>query len=233
TMITHHHHHHGSMHYKAQLQKLLTTEEKKILARLSTPQKIQDFLDTIKNKDLAEGEHTMWSPRAVLKHKHAHCMEGAMLAALALAYHGHSPLLMDLQTTDEDEDHVVALFKIDGHWGAISKTNHPVLRYRDPIYKSVRELAMSYFHEYFIWWTKKNGGKKTLRAYSNPFDLTRYKPERWVIATGDLDWLAEALDDSKHFPILNKKMQKQLRPASRIETKAASLSEWPKRKTNS
>jgi len=105
-----------------------------------------------------------------------------------------------------------------------------VLRYRDPVYKSVRELAMSYFHEYFIWWTKKNGGKKTLRAYSHPFDLTRYKPERWVVAMGDVDWLAEALDDSKHFPILNKKMQKQLRSASLIETKAAALSEWPKKK---
>ncbi len=110
--------------------------------------------------------------------KKAYCFEGAVLAAAALAYHGRPPLLLDLQTTNDDQDHVLALFKEDGLWGAISKTNNPVLRWRDPVYRSVRELAMSYFHEYFLY----KSGEKTLRAYSKAFDLSRFDPKEWVVA---------------------------------------------------
>jgi len=154
------------------------------------------------------------------------------LAAAALTYHGREPLLMDLQASDDDEDHVVALFKEGKFWGAISKTNHPILRWRDPVYGSVRELAMSYFHEFYLWDVTHNTikvgkkkGKKTLRAYSKPFNLARYKPELWWNVS-DLDWLAEALDASPHFPLLPKNMIKKLRSASKLEIKAASLSEW-------
>ena len=156
-------------------------------------------------------------------------MEGAVLAAAALAYHGRSPLLLDLQSLEEDEDHVVALFKEKGLWGAISKTNHPVLRWRDPVYKTPRELAMSYFHEYFMWHKhgKKLSGKKTLLAYSKPFDLSRYPPEKWFAAK-DLDWLAEALDASPHFPIAPASVLKNTRPATRIETEVMEAVEWPR-----
>jgi len=164
---------------------------------------------------------TYMSPRRVIREKMAHCFEGALLAAAALAYHGQRPLLLDLQTTDEDDDHVVALFRQRGRWGAISKTNHAILRYRDPVYVSPRELAMSYFHEYFV-----EDGTKTMRAFSAPFDLSRFKPETWVTAEDDLDWLAEALDKSRHFPVAPKQNMKLVRKAQPEERRILSIVEW-------
>ena len=166
------------------------------------------------------------SPRRTIATKTAHCFEGALLAAAALAYHGQPPLLMDFRTSPTDEDHVIAAVRVDKLWGAISKTNHAILRYRDPIYRSPRELAMSYAHEYLEW-----DGKKSLREYSAPFDLSRYAPERWVTATKELFWLVEALDDSRHFPIAPKKSIKQLREADAVELRAMKIVEWD-RKTN-
>ncbi len=161
------------------------------------------------------------SPRAVLRAKTAHCMEGAVFAAAVLAYHGKRPLLLDFRTLPNDEDHVVALFRQHGYWGAISKTNHAILRYRDPVYKSVRELAMSFFHEYLLW-----SGKKSLRAYSKPFDLSRVPPQKWVTAEGNLFWLVEALDKTRHFPIIPKKNLRSLRKAYPIELRAMKIVEW-------
>ncbi len=168
---------------------------------------------------------TYHSPRKVLEEKRAHCMEGAVFAAAVLAYHGKKPLLMDLQTADPDDDHVVALFREGTLWGAISKTNHAVLRYRDAIYQSPRELAMSYFNEYFL----EENGKKTLRTYSAPFDISKHAPEKWVIAEESLDWLAGELDWSRHFPLVSKRAIRKLRPASRVERRAIAFTEWDKR----
>jgi len=218
--------------FKKQLLPFLSPTELATLKKLSTPRKIQSFLDHSPVNFSSIGE-PIQNPRQVLQNKRAHCIEAAVLAAASLAYHGRPAVLLDLQASDNDEDHVVALFKESGLWGAISKTNHPILRWRDAVYKDVRELALSYFHEYFLWDTSPNGkkvrvsklGTKTLRAYSKPFDLLRYKPEQWW-AAGDLDWLAEELDASPHFPLLSKKAIKNLRSASRVEIKAAKLSEW-------
>ncbi len=226
------------MNYRRQLKLLLSPAETALLGKLSTPQKIQDFLDSFPVNFSAIGE-PIQSPWRVLQNKKAHCIEAAIFAAASLAYHGRQPLLLDLQASDEDEDHVVALFKEDNLWGAISKTNHPQLRWRDPVYKSVRELAMSYFHEYFLWDTTHNGkkvlaskkGVKTLCAYSKPFDLGRYKPECWW-AAHDLDWLAEELDSSRHFPLLPKVAIKNVRPADEIEIASAALCEWKERNKN-
>lgn len=161
------------------------------------------------------------SPRRVLQERTAHCFEGALLAAVAFAYHGQRPLLLDFQTTPDDEDHVVTLFQENGLWGAVSKTNHAILRYRDPIYRTVRELAMSYFHEYLKW-----NGQKSLRAYSTPFDLSRYTPERWITAKEELFWLVEALDESRHFPVAPEKNLRLLRKASPVELRAMKITEW-------
>ena len=146
-----------------------------------------------------------------------------MFAAAALAYHGHEPLLMDLESTDNDYDHSVALFKDGGLWGAISKTNYPVLRWRDPVYQNPRELALSYFHEYFL-----DSGKKTLRRYSAPFNLQKFDLAKWLIAEKDVDWLAEAMGKSPHYPIAPAAAIKKLRKASKIEIAATSLREWTK-----
>ncbi len=210
--------------YREQIFTLLSPKERAVFKKLSSPQKIQDYLDALPQNFSKSSGETCRSPRRLLADKKAYCLEGAIFAAAALAYHGKKPLLMDLQTTEEDEDHVLALFKENNLWGAISKTNNPVLRWRDPVYKSVRELAMSYFHEYFLY---KNG-KKTLRAYSRPFDLSKYKPERWVTAEESLDWLAEEMDASPHLPVVPKGFIKKLRRASSLERQILDIEEWEK-----
>jgi hypothetical protein len=217
--------------YQKQLRALLSPVQRRVLARLRTPQLIQDYIDHFPENFSPIGD-PIQNPAQVLASQKAHCIEGAILAAAALAYHGKPPLLMDFQTRGDDEDHVVAIFKQGGYWGAISKTNHPVLRWRDPVYRTPRELAMSYFNEYFMWHKKdgKKVGDKTLRAYSKPFDLRRYHPKKWW-SGGSLDWLAEELDKSPHYPALPKGQGKFLRKARPVEMKAMSISEWrrPKR----
>src|SRR5260221_917514 len=151
----------------------LTGAEFWFLARFSTREKIQGFLDALP-ANFEIGGQTCLSVREVLRRRRAHCIEGAMLAACALWVHGEPPLLMDLRA-ERDYDHVVVLFRRNGHWGAISKTNPPVLRWRDPVYRTLRELAMSYLHEY-----ANNRAQKTLRSYSRPFDLRGLDPVIWV-----------------------------------------------------
>src|SRR3989344_6839668 len=126
------------MTHRDTLKVALSPIERKIFARLNSARKIQDYLDTI-SINFEIKKETYMSPRRVIREKTAHCFEGALFACAALAYHGKKPLLLDLVTIDRDEDHVVALFKENGLWGAISKTNHPILRYRDPVYKSIPE----------------------------------------------------------------------------------------------
>ncbi len=212
--------------YAKQIDALLSPAERRVFKKLSTPKKIQDYLEALPQHFVTGGEG-MLSPRGVLSLKKAHCMEGAVLGAALLAYHGRPPLLIDFQTTSNDEDHVLAVFKERGLWGALSKTNHPVLRWRDPIYKSPRELAMSYAHEYFLW-NKKDGkrrGQKTLCAYSKPFDLRKFKLELWLTADS-IDWLADPLDSSPHSPIAPISAIRTLRPATKIEINLMQSDEW-------
>jgi hypothetical protein len=206
------------------IRKILSPEERKKFAKLKSARLIQNYLDTMSINFETSGE-TYMSPRRVIKNNTAHCFEGALFAAAALAYHGHRPLLLDLVTIERDEDHVIALFREKGLWGAISKTNHPILRYRDPVYKSVRELAMSYFHEYIM-----DDGTKSLRRYSAAFDLNRYSPARWVTAEEELFWLVEELDASKHYDIAPKTAMRRIRKASHIEVEAINRTEWPQPK---
>ncbi|RJQ35236.1 hypothetical protein C4568_01290 [Candidatus Parcubacteria bacterium] len=208
------------MRYGDRIKKLLTPLEHAIFKKLNTPQKIQDYLDRLPINFEMDGE-TYLSPRLVMRQGTAHCFEGAVFAATALAYHGERPLLLDLKTKKPDVDHVVALFKQNGYWGSISKTNRNILRWRDPVYTSVRELALTYFNEYFY-----DDGRKTLVSYSRPFDLSQFRPEEWVIAEEDLDDIALRLDKSPHFPIVPAKNKKLLRKASKVEIDAMKIVEW-------
>jgi hypothetical protein len=203
-------------------------EEFSIFKKLRTPAAIQDFVNGFE-MNFTGRKHTYASPLVVLQTGKAHCMEGAMLAAAALWYLGYPPLLLDLKTTAQDDDHVVALFRERGRWGAISKTNHAVLRYRDPVYRDPRELAMSYFNEYFL-----DSGVKTMRSFSAPFDLSRCRAARgdeWLTSRGNLEDIAAALDFSKHFQILKKGAERILRRADKSEIKAGKIVEWRKGKS--
>jgi hypothetical protein len=204
----------------SRISALLVPHERQLFENLGTPDAIQDYLDGISVNFEDSGE-TYYSPRQVIRRKTAHCFEGALFAAAVLAYHGARPLLMDFQTIDDDEDHVVALFRARGRWGAISKTNHAVLRYRDPVYTSPRELAMSYFHEYLA-----PSGTKSLKAYSAPFDLSRFAPERWLVADDHLHWLVGELDHSRHFATVSPTILKSLRRAATVEIDASFTHEW-------
>jgi hypothetical protein len=197
----------------------LNPYETKLFKKLKTPAKVQDFLNSLPSNKELKGE-TCMSPRDVIKNKTAHCAEGALFAAAVFWYHGRKPLLLDLRTTDNDQDHVVALFQENGMWGAVSKTNHGVLRYREPIYKTVRELAMSYFHEYFL-----DNGQKTLREFSKPFSLARFG-KSWITTDKSLLYIMDDLDDAPHEKILTKSQVKKLRRADKIEIKAGLLKEW-------
>jgi hypothetical protein len=203
----------------------LSPQELRVLKPLNTPQKIQSFLDTLAINYEKQGE-TCMSPRRVLRTHRAHCLEGAMLAGLALWIHGEKPLLLNLQVLKGhgDDDHAVILFKQNGRWGAISKTNHPVLRYRDPIYHSPRELAFSYYHEYFL---SKNG-KKTLRGYSKPINLKRFGT-KWVTDEKDLWDIAESIYDMPHTSFVPKGSERLIRLAHPLERKASNIVEWSRK----
>jgi hypothetical protein len=203
----------------------LTPAEFKILKRLNTPQKIQDYLDALPINYEKKGE-TCLSPRRVLREKKAHCIEGAMLAAVALMLQGRKPLIINLRVVRQngDQDHIVALFKQNGRWGAISKTNHPVLRYRDPIYHTLRELVYSYFHEYFL----SSNGKKTLRGYSRPINLKRFGT-KWITEKNDLWDMAEAIYDMPHTSFIPKGSERLIRSASVLERKASDIKDWSKK----
>jgi hypothetical protein len=200
-----------------------TESELKTLRALKAPEKIQNFLDTLP-MNFEEGGDTCMSPRRVLREGKAHCMEGAMLAAVALRLSGRKPLVMDLQSAFNDDDHVIAVFEDHGCYGAISKTNHAVLRYREPVYKTLRELAISYFHEYFL-----ESGTKTLRSYSRLIDLSVLDKRGWMTSEGDVYYVPEYINDAKHFPLVSDAQIKRLRKADRIEREAGKIVEWKRK----
>ena len=198
-----------------------TKVEQKLFKKLNSPKKIQDFLVFKIGHNPAKDGVECRSPREVLKFGKAHCMEGALLAAAILEFHGHKPLLLDLRATDKDLDHVVAVFKQFGYFGAISKTNHGVLRYREPIYKTVHELVMSYFHEYFL-----DTGKKTLREYSDLFNVRYFNRLNWRTSKEDMYIIPQKLDKIKHHKILSLSQIKNLRKADKIEIEMGKLVDW-------
>ena len=192
------------------------------LWRLDSPARIQAFVNAIPCNHEIGGE-TVLSVREVLRQRRAHCIEGAMLAAAALWVHGDPPLVMHLDCHESDYPHVIALFRRGGFWGAISKTNGAPLRYRDPIYRTLRELALSYFHEY-----SNKRGHKTLRSYSVPFDLRRIDPAEWVTKEKSCWKTHDRLADLRHFPLINRRQERLLARRDRFEQRATSMVEHPR-----
>jgi hypothetical protein len=169
----------------------LTTAETKLLKSLSTPWKIQAFLNSLPY-NMEPGGDTCRSPRRVMRDRTAHCFEAALFAAAALRVNGWPPLILDLVAV-RDSDHVIAVYKIDGCWGAVALSNFSGIRFREPIYRTVRELAISYFEDYF-----NLNGEKTLRQYSRPVNLTRFDRIGWMTAEEDVWAVAEYLVDIPH-----------------------------------
>jgi hypothetical protein len=195
----------------------LRAEEISFLKKLSTPSKVQDYLDSIPFNFEEQGE-TCMSARRVMENRKAHCLEGAFLACAAFLLQGRKPLILNLKVDRRDDDHVVALFKENGYWGAVSKTNHAVLRFRDPVYKNIRELAMSYFHEYFL----VKGGEKTMKGFAGPINLRRYGTS-WVASNEELWNAAEKIYDLPYEAAIPEGNEKYVREATRLEQKAAQL----------
>jgi hypothetical protein len=164
----------------------------RILRSLKTPECIQLFLDREVAYNKESNGETIRSPRRVLRDLTGHCLEGALLAAAALRIHCDPPLLLDLGAV-RDDDHVLAIFRRGRHWGAIAKSNYSGLRFREPVYRTTRELVMSYFEHYF-----NEGGEKTLRNYSRPVNLARFDKIGWMTTETDLWPIAYHLLDIPH-----------------------------------
>src|ERR1035438_9200634 len=172
-----------------------TREERAVFRRLTTPAKIQRYLDDLAyNKE--KGGATCRGPRRVMRDRTGHCMEGAMMGAAALRMLGHEPLLLDFEAV-RDDDHVLAIFRERGHWGALAKSNYSGLRYREPVYRTLRELAMSYFEHYYN--LKR---EKTLRNYSRPVNLRRFDAIGWMTSQEELWSIPEYLLTIHHTPLL-------------------------------
>ena len=187
-----------------------TKEEVKFLETLNDPDKIQGFLDTVEYNPKYECK----SPRWVIRKRSAHCFEGALFAAAALQFNGYKPLIVDMKSQNDD-DHVLAVFKKDGYWGSIGKSNFTTLRYREPVYRNLRELIMSYFDFYF-----NMNGYKSLRSYSIPLNLTVYNKFNWATTDDDLEYIGDKLEKIRHYPVLSEKMIKNLKTASDVVVKA-------------
>ncbi len=171
-----------------------------MLRSLRTPAGVQRFLDDIPYH-LAG---TSWSPQRVLRERTAHCLEGAIFAAAALRVLGYPPLLLDMEA-HQDTDHVIAIFKAGKGWGAVAKSNYAGCRYREPVYRSLRELAMSYFDDYF-----NLRGERSMRAYSRPVNLQRFDRYHWMTAPGNIWFIAEYLCEIPHYRLLTRSMERSL-----------------------
>jgi hypothetical protein len=180
--------------------KLFTPAELRKLRSFKEPYGIQRFLDDTPYH-LAD---TAWSPRLVLRERTSHCLEGAIFAAAALRALGFPPLLIDFEA-EHDTDHVLALYRINGHWGAVAKSNYTGCRYREPVYRSLRELAMSYFNIYF-----NMRGERTLRNFSRPVNLARFDHLEWMTSAGPIWFIPNYLCEIHHYKLLRLGMVKRL-----------------------
>ena len=184
----------------------LRPREAAALRRLTPPWRIQRFLD-----DLAYDVPgaACRSPRRVLRERTVQCMDGALFAAAALRLQGHPPLIVDLEG-EQDTDHVLAVFRRNGCWGAIARSNFSGLRFREPVFRSIRDLVLSYVESYF-----NLRQQKTLRRYSRPVSLARFDGRSWMTAEEDLWYVAEHLVGIRHYRLLTRAMQRGLASVDR------------------
>lgn len=185
--------------------RMWTTSESDFIHELKKPYDIQLFLDSLPYNPNAECR----SPRKVIAEQKAHCFEGALFAAAMLRELGYKPLIVDMMA-DNDDDHVIAVFNVRGRWGAIAKSNTTALRYREPVYRSLRELIMSYFDFYF-----NTLGDKSLRSYSRPVNLARFDKENWTQTDSDLEYIGDYLSEIPHITLMDTESVENLQRVDR------------------
>lgn len=193
---------------------LLTRTEAQTIAKLTTPAKIQSFLDSIEYSE----EERYRCPLTVLRDRKGHCFDGALFAAAMLRRIGHPPLITDIIPNDNDDDHLLALYKVKGHWGALAKSNYSGLRFREPVYRTLRELILSYFEDFF-----NAIGEKTMRAYTRPLNLTAFDKLGWMTNDSVLDAIGEKLDDIPKYKPLTPGMIRNLSFADERSVRAGLL----------
>ena len=210
---------------------VLTKAERHLLARLSTPNKIQLFLD-----ELAYSSEVVYRcPLRVLRQRTCQCFDGALFSAAMLRHLGYPALILNLLPNDRDDDHILALFKHSEHWGAVGKSNFVGLRFREPIYRTLRELVLSYFEQYY-----NVAGEKTLRGYTLPLNLKTFDKFHWMTRDEPLEQIAQRLDEIRRVSILTRPMlarlslvDKRSRHAGLLGANKAGLYQPPRRRHSS
>jgi len=200
-----------------QFEASLSKKQLKVLGSLTSPLKIQQFLDGVPYSS----EEIYRSPKSVLHDDKAHCFDGALFAAAALRRLGYPPLIVYMLAA-RDDDHLLAIYQRNGRWGTVAKSNCVGLRYREPIYRSLRELVMSYFEDYF-----NTESEKTLRGYTVPIDLSQYDHLDWMTSDASLEIIADGLDKRRKFKVLTRDMLANLAPVDKRSYDAGFLgSDW-------
>jgi len=197
----------------------LDDEQRVLWAGLTSPAKVQTLLDNIPYAP----EDTNRSPLRVLRERRAHCLDGGLFAAAALRQLGHPPVIVDLLPEEgADDDHVLAIYKYNGYYGAVAKSNFVGLRFRDPVYRTLRELVMSYFEVFF-----NVHGEKTLRAYTSPLNLNRYDPQEWLWNDAAADAIEVRLKTLRRIPLVTPSMVVSLSPVDARSYEAGMLGANP------
>jgi len=189
-------------------------EERTILARLTTPHKIQVFLLELPYS----ADERYRCPRSVLRDRTAHCFDGSLFAAAALRYIGYRPLIVDMLPNERDDDHLLAVYRANGFWGAVAKSNFAGLTYREPIHRTLRELVLSYFEQFY-----NVRREKTLRKYTAPLDLRAFDKLDWMGSDKHLDAIATKLDEVRAIPLINRSMIRRLSPVDKRSYEAGLL----------
>jgi hypothetical protein len=183
--------------------RMLTAPERRVLKRLSSPARIQAFLDAVAYST----DDFYRCPLRVLRDGKAHCFDGAVFGAAMLRRIGYPALILDMLSNGRDDEHLLALFKAEGAWGAVAKSNFVGLRFREPVYRTVRELAMSYFEQYY-----NLEREKTLRGYTGPLALERFDHLDWLTEDGPLDLIARRTDEMRRIDLITPSMARRLNP---------------------
>lgn len=192
---------------KTKFTQKLTNQERILIQSLDSPYKIQQFLDTVTYPSGPRNRSVL----SVLQDRKAHCLDGGLFAAAMLSFIGHPAVIVDLlPDPGTDDDHVLAIYRVEGYWGAVAKSNFLGLRFREPVYKSLRELVMSYFEQYF-----NIDGKKTLRGYTRPIALSAYDRYLWMVNDEGVDIIEKKLYKLSSTPILPESIIQNLNPADK------------------